>query len=285
MLLNDECRKSDIKAIVATDFDGTLLQSDYTVSARSKNTLVKLGEMNILRVIVTGRSLYSLNKVLVDDVPIDYLIASSGAGIYCRESRKLIYNTGLSMEDTEFIGNKLLDLGCDFMVHQPLPENHKFLFHHKNYNNLDYKQRFDIYREHAKPLNDFSEFTDGSSQFLIIDVPDGCLYEKISETLNSYTVIRTTSPLDHISSWIEIFPLKTDKGKSLKILTENYNLGSDKVLSIGNDFNDVHMLRWTDESRVVSNAHADLQKEFQTVSSNDNEGFSEAVEEWLKGRS
>ncbi len=45
------------------------------------------------------------------------------------------------------------------------------------------------------------------------------------------------------------------------------------------------MLRWADESRVVSNAHADLQKEFQTVSSNDNEGFSEAVEEWLKGRS
>lgn len=285
MLLNDKCRLKGIEAVVATDFDGTLLQNDHTVSDLSKDTLSKLGEMNILRVIVTGRSLYSLNKVLTDDVPIDYLIVASGAGIYCRESRKLLYNTGFAKEDTELIGNKLIELGCDFMVHHPLPDNHKFLFHQKNHENQDYQQRFDIYREHAEPLIDFSDFTDGCSQFLIVDLPDGRMYEKITDILNEYTVIRTTSPLDHKSAWIEIFPLKTDKGKTLKILTENYNLGPDKVLSIGNDFNDVHMLRWADESRVVANAHADLRSEFQTVSSNDNEGFSEAVEEWLKGRS
>jgi Cof subfamily protein (haloacid dehalogenase superfamily) len=283
-MLKDDCRISGIEAIVATDFDGTLLQSDHTVSELSKKTLIKLGESNILRVIVTGRSLYTLNKVLTEDVPMDYLIVASGAGIYCRESRQLIYNTELSMEDTELIGNQLLDLGCDFMVHHPLPDNHKFLFHHKNNSNLDYKQRFDIYEEHAKPLNNFSELSDGSSQFLIIDLPDGNLHENISNLLAEYTVIKTTSPLDHQSVWIEIFPLKTDKGKSLKILTENYNLGADKVLSIGNDFNDVHMLRWADQSRVVSNAHEDLRAEFRTVSSNDNEGFSEAVEEWLRNR-
>ena len=44
------------------------------------------------------------------------------------------------------------------------------------------------------------------------------------------------------------------------------------------------MLRWATESRVVSNAHPDLKSEFRTVSSNDEEGFSEAVEEWLKER-
>ncbi|MDA3941651.1 MAG: HAD family hydrolase [Spirochaetia bacterium] len=284
MLLNDKCRLKGIEAVVATDFDGTLLQSDHTVSDRSKDTLSKLGDMNILRVIVTGRSLYSLNKVLTDDVPIDYLIVASGAGIYCRESRQLIYNTGLSTEDTEQIGNKLLDLGCDFMVHFPLPDNHKFLYHKINNANSDYQKRYEIYEDYAAPLNQFSELTDGSSQFLVIDIPDGDLFNNLDSNLDRYTVIRTTSPLDHQSAWIEIFPLNTDKGKSLKILTENYNLGSDKVLSIGNDFNDVHMLRWADESRVVANAHKDLRAEFKNVSSNDNEGFSEAVEEWLKGR-
>jgi hypothetical protein len=110
------------------------------------------------------------------------------------------------------------------------------------------------------------------------------LYEELSQILSNYTVIRTTSPLDHESSWIEIFPLETDKGKTLKILTENYGLGPGDVLSIGNDFNDVHMLRWTEQSRVVSNAHSDLRAEFRTVSSNDEEGFSEAVDQWLKER-
>ena len=55
MLLKDDCRKIGIEAIVATDFDGTLLQSDHTVSERSRETLTMLGKMGILRVIVTGR--------------------------------------------------------------------------------------------------------------------------------------------------------------------------------------------------------------------------------------
>jgi len=281
MYLDDKCRISGIKAIVATDFDGTLLRDDHTVSIRSKETLIKLGEMNILRVIVTGRSLFSLNKVLIEDVPIDYLIASSGAGIYCRESSQLIYNTSLTAQDTELIGNKLVDLDCDFMVHYPLPDNHKFLYHKKNNINLDYQKRYELYEDHAAPLNNLSELTSGSSQFLVIDLPDGKLYKDIESLLDGYTVIRTTSPLDHQSAWIEIFPLKTDKGKTLKLLTENYDLGASDVLSIGNDFNDVHMLRWADTSRVVANAHVDLKAEFKTVKSNDNEGFSEAVEEWL----
>ncbi len=284
MLLKDKCRKRGIRSIVATDFDGTLLQSDHTVSDRSRDTLEMLGEMGVLRVIATGRSFFSLQKVLKEDLPVDYLIVASGAGIYCRESKELIYTTNLSLSDTEFIGDHLTGLGCDFMIHHPLPDNHKFLFHHKNNSNQDYHQRFNIYEEHAKPLRNYLELPDGSSQFLIIDPPGGTVFNKLSSILSQYTVIRTTSPLDHESTWIEVFPLKTDKGKTLKILTENYNLGAANVLTIGNDFNDVHMLRWAEESRVVSNAHEDLKAEFKTVGSNDNEGFSEAVEEWLRER-
>ena len=282
--MNNDCRKSDIRAIVATDFDGTLLQSDHTVSERSRNTLAMLGERGILRVIATGRSYYSLQKVLKEDLPVDYLIVASGAGIYCRESKKLIYNTRLSAADTELIGNQLIKLGCDFMVHFPLPDNHKFLFHKKNDINQDYQKRYEIYEEHAEPLKNYSDLSEGSSQFLIVDLPDGQMHEEVSNILSGYTVIRTTSPIDHKSSWIEIFPLETDKGKTLKILTENYNLGPEDVLCIGNDFNDVHMLRWAEESRVVSNAHSDLRSEFRTVSSNDEEGFSVAVDEWLEER-
>ncbi|MCD6397663.1 MAG: HAD family phosphatase [Spirochaetaceae bacterium] len=280
MLLNDNCRKSGIEAVVATDFDGTLLRSDHTVSGRSRDTLKKLGEMNILRVIVTGRSYYSLNKVLMDDVLIDYLIVASGAGIYCRENRELIYNTGLSNEDTRLIGNRLIELGCDFMVHQTLPDNHKFLYYQKGINK-DYQDRFNIYREHAKQLENLSDLFRGSSQFLVIDIPGGNMYQKINKLFKKFTVIRTTSPLDFKSDWIEIFPPQIDKGKTLKLLVDSYNLGSDKVLSIGNDFNDVHMLRWAEESRVVANAHEDLRAEFRTVGSNNNDGFSEAVEQWL----
>jgi Cof subfamily protein (haloacid dehalogenase superfamily) len=284
MFLEGKCKVGGINAVVATDFDGTLLRSDHTVSDRSRDTLEMLGDKNILRVIATGRSYYSLKKVLEADLPIDYLIVASGAGIYCNKSKQLIYQTNLSREETEFIGNKLLTLGCDFMVHHPLPDNHKFHFYKHSSNNIDYKKRFEIYKEHAFPLEELSDLPDTSSQFLIVDPPGANTYDKITSLLSGFTIIKTTSPLDFDSTWIEIFPLHTDKGKTLKILTKSYNLGAGDVLSVGNDFNDVHMLRWTGESRIVANAHNDLRNEFINVSSNDKEGFSEAVEDWLRGR-
>ena len=72
--------KSSIK-IVFTDLDGTLLNSDQHPGRRDLEMLHRLGEQGIVRVIVTGRNLFSLSKVLGDDFPVDYVIFSTGAGI------------------------------------------------------------------------------------------------------------------------------------------------------------------------------------------------------------
>ncbi|MCF6335620.1 MAG: HAD family hydrolase, partial [Spirochaetales bacterium] len=193
MFFQSNCVNRRIRGVVATDFDGTLLQSDHTVSERSRITLEMLGERDVLRVIATGRSYFSLRKVLKENLPVDYLIVASGAGIYCRNSKKLIYRTTLSPEDTEHIGSSLIKMGCDFMVHYPLPENHKFLFYKKSSSNKDYEARFEIYREYGKPLSGFSELKEGSSQFLVVDHPGSQKYRSLVSQLSGYTVIRTTS--------------------------------------------------------------------------------------------
>ena len=45
------------KGLFITDFDGTLLRTDRTLDEKDLETLEKLGRMNIVRVIATGRSL------------------------------------------------------------------------------------------------------------------------------------------------------------------------------------------------------------------------------------
>ena len=63
----------NIKAVVI-DLDGTLLNDKRKVGEKDIKTLKQLGEKDIVRIIATGRSLYSFNEVINEDFPIDYLI-------------------------------------------------------------------------------------------------------------------------------------------------------------------------------------------------------------------
>lgn len=269
-------------AVAATDFDGTLYRSDFTVSEKSLATLENLGRREILRVIVTGRSFFSLKNVIDDKkFPVDYFIVSSGSGIYSARTGELLHKTAIKSGDAERIRKFLSGLNCDFMIHEVLPDNHLFCFHRSGEVNIDFERRLDYYRDHGEELSEVTYDSSDVSQFLVIDKPGGSLYEIIKGNLASYTVIRTTSPLDHESSWIEIFPPGTDKGSALKRLSDMYGIGPEKVFAIGNDYNDLHMLDWAGSSFVVENAADPLKEKYRVVSSNNGDGFSEAVNIWL----
>ena len=49
--------------MVVTDLDGTLLRDDKSIGYTDRNAFEKLGE-KIIRVAATGRSLYSISKVI-----------------------------------------------------------------------------------------------------------------------------------------------------------------------------------------------------------------------------
>ena len=76
--------------MVVTDLDGTLIRSDRTFADDDLEALRVLGSEGIVRVIATGRSLYSARLVLDPEFPIDYLIFSTGAGILEWQSQTLI---------------------------------------------------------------------------------------------------------------------------------------------------------------------------------------------------
>ena len=60
----------------------------------------------------------------------------------------------------------------------------------------------------------------------------------------------------------------------------HYGLDSKTCLAVGNDYNDLDLLLWSNFSRVVANAPLYLRRQFTMVSDYRNDGFSEAVSEW-----
>jgi hypothetical protein len=265
------------------DFDGTLLRSDRSFSPADLEALKQLDQLGIVRVIATGRSIYSLNTVSISELPVDYIIFSSGAGVTQHPGGNIIRKVSLEAHEVSRAIAILQADDLDFMVHRPIPDNHVFGYYESTSANTDFKRRIDLYSQFAFPLDEVSDGFGTATQLLAILPPASSLQvlETIRKKLPGFNIIQTTSPLDGQSIWIEIFPATVSKGLTAAWLTAKFDLDSDQTLSIGNDYNDLDLLEWTASSFVVENAPDDLKDRFPVVASHNEGGVAEAIDLWL----
>lgn len=266
--------------MVVTDLDGTLLGHDRRLSTRDEATLVALGSRRIVRVVATGRSLYSANRALRDPFPIDYLVFSSGAGVLDWATGEALLARSLPAAQMSRITGTLIHLGVSFMVHHPIPENHRFVYvsFEPEAENPDFWRRVQLYQEFAEPLGRAAPVSVDACQALAIIPNDPARFEMVREALDGVNVIRTTSPLDGDSIWVEIFPADVSKASAAAWLARRLGIPRGKTLGLGNDYNDLDLLHWTHRSFVVANAPPELKRMFEVTAANTDNGLSRAVE-------
>jgi Cof subfamily protein (haloacid dehalogenase superfamily) len=269
--------------MVITDLDGTLLNSDRKPGEKNLEALRKLGKDNFIRVIATGRHLVSLLSAIKEDFPIDYVIFSSGAGVYEMKSKKVLRSISLDRSETNRIIDAFVSLRYDFMLHEPIPENHRFAYKRFNSNNPDFEHRILMYEQYAEELHLPVSASMTAAQALAIRPKpySSAELDAARKKLSEFTVIRTTSPIDGESLWIEVFPNAVSKGKTSAWLAVYLGIRKEKVLAIGNDYNDMDMLEWAGKGIAVGNAKPELLERFASVATNDSSGFAMAVEKYL----
>jgi Cof subfamily protein (haloacid dehalogenase superfamily) len=271
------------KPILFTDLDGTLIRSDGTISEKDIETLNLLGEMGIVRVLATGRSLFSFKKSVKTKLPLDYIIFSTGAGIckYPEMDDEIIYRKNLTDDDVEKISSVFEQLGLNYMIHETVPNNH--IFHYKPIlKSVDFAHRIKVYSKYATPINSKFTYKDSAQLLSILDNdPSDEVLIKVRKHLKNFNVIKTTSPFDGKSLWIEVFPIDVSKSHGAMWLTEKLGSEKSQTFAIGNDYNDLDLLEWAGGSAVVDNAPKDMKKRFFTVNSNNNSGVTEAINLWL----
>ncbi|MGD2022568.1 MAG: HAD hydrolase family protein [Desulfobacterales bacterium] len=269
------------------DFDGTLLRSDRNFADNDLRALKQLGEKGIIRAIATGRSLYSFNTVAVENLPVDFVMFSTGAGVLEQSSQKIIRKVSLESSEVERACDVLRSVHLDFMVHRTIPDNHVFAYYQSKDGNADFERRLTLYSQFATPLSKLPEGFGPATQLVaVVPVKQGnMVLEKIRSELSDFNVIQTTSPLDGISTWIEIFPRVVSKSLTAAWLAEKLGIDNAQIASVGNDYNDLDLLEWAANSYVVDNAPEDLKARFPNVASNNNGGVAEAIQQWRHRKS
>ncbi len=267
--------------MVVTDLDGTLLNEHSRLSERNRLTLDRLGRAGVVRVLATGRNLYSARRVIDEDFPIDYLIFSSGAAITAWPSGEMLRAHHMASHQARLAAGVLMELGLDFMLHARVPENHRFFYWRAGQPNPDFERRYQRYADYAREWPDPLPENLQASQLLAIE-PAGTpsRQDELERRLSELEVIRATSPLDHASRRLEIFPQGVGKAHAAEWDRSRVGAGLGRVVAVGNDFNDEDLLAWAGSAFVTENAPRELRSRHRTVASHGEDGFSEAIDLW-----
>jgi hydroxymethylpyrimidine pyrophosphatase-like HAD family hydrolase len=169
------------------------------------------------------------------------------------------------------------------MVHEPIPENHRFAYHDTGSGNPDFLRRIGLYEGHCRPLGDRPEEFGPAAQLLAVVPSPGAreTAERLRERLSGFSVIRATSPLDGDSLWLEVFAPGVSKSGTVAWLAEREGVEAGNVLAVGNDYNDLDLLEWAGTAFVVANAPEELRARFPEVPGHDDGGVAAAVSTWL----
>ena len=266
--------------LVVTDLDGTLLDSASRLGGASRRALEALGRNGTVRAVATGRSLYSARTVMPADFPVDYLVFSSGAGVVSSwVDGRLLRSRTMAPDVVSGLVARLRTLALDFMVHHAAPDTHCFhFFRSSDGGNTDFERRIERYARFSQRLGDGVPKGVDVSQLLVVEPPGSasCL-DLLAREFEDVHVVRTTSPLDHASTWIELFPIGVSKAHAADWIRTRHGIGRARTIAVGNDYNDLDMLEWADRACVVSNAPVSMRARFEVVRSNDEDGFTDAV--------
>ena len=274
---------SEIRMVI-TDLDGTLLQSDHSISPQDNETLERLGKSGVCRVAATGRNLFKVRLVLDENSPFDYVILSSGAGIMDWKTQKMIRSLSIPFETTKELVNFLIKGNYNFKVSRELPDNHNFGWWESHE-----CAELGRYVEHHRKMGDAVKIDPEnlfvSSQFLMFFERESDQFESVKDKIRSFfpelSLIKTSSPLHHSYIWMEIFPNGVSKAHGIEEICRITGIDRENTLGIGNDFNDLEMLEFTQHSYVVDNAPEELKSKYLISLPHYEDGFSYAVNKHL----
>lgn len=272
--------------LVATDLDGTFLKNDKSISTENIDTLHALGEKGISRVIATGRNLKKTLEVISPEVPFDFIVFSSGAGVYDRRNDKLLYHKNLGKDVVQQLADFLIGNDLNFHLFKPVPENHKCWYHRGSVPCTEFESYFEYHQSDAELLPTEQQIESEACQFLVV-FPNNLerfltLKNDIENQFQEVKVVRTSSPLETGYIWMEIFHQSVSKGNGVKFVCDALKIEHEYTLGIGNDFNDLDLLEFTNYSYIVENGPAEMKSRFLSAKSNEESAFARAIEKYLK---
>jgi Cof subfamily protein (haloacid dehalogenase superfamily) len=240
--------------LVATDLDGTLLDREHEVPADNRAALERCVKNGVEVVVATGRALSTVPPEVRAIGGIRYLVCANGANVYDNATEELLYAEYLSREAVESVWDLMENAAIMkevFWGGEPYTSR-------TAYDNLARFGVPDWFRDYVLstriPMDDLETFTRehiGQIENINFNYANYDIRDFIVERLKAddgrlYT-LTASLPFN-----IEIGGLGVDKAGAIAKVAEWIGVPREGCLCIGDNSNDVSMIRWAGVGVAVS---------------------------------
>ncbi len=268
--------------LIAIDIDGTLLTSRRVISPGTLQALLRAVAAGKHVALCTGRSLTSGRSAAERVPPSTTLIFHSGALILESLDGPLLRAVnmphGLATGLVDFIKRR----GHDPLVYEPVPESRYIWFEHPRSAN-GWRERY------LEANADKAVQVDGLDQVLRRDPAQiavagrGSSMHDLEAELAEYgdrigTIMSRSTLVDDY--WcLEIVPAGVSKAKALAFLGERYGIRRERMISVGDNFNDLDMIEYAGLGVAMGNAPGPVQRAADLIApTNDADGVAHVID-------
>lgn len=267
--------------MIVTDLDETLLNDQHQVGEKNKYWIQKAKEKGIKIVLATGRHFDSVQNILKDldlyQKPNEYVISGNGAVLTENKGNKVIQFHGLTFQQAQQIVTHAK--GKDVCVE--LFTLNDIYFYQLN---QDEKDRI------AAQKIDYKILEDDDISFLKNESFIKVLYQNTNlEILRNLeqemqNIIQNQFQTSYSSNrYLEFNRIGIDKGVGIKHLTDLLEISLKEVIAVGDNLNDVAMLKVAGLSVGANNSVPEVKALVDVVTEADcNEGvLAEVIEKYI----
>lgn len=260
--------------MIAIDLDDTLMNDHFVISRENKEALNRAKFAGVKLCMVTGRN-YTGAKAFLQEVDFqDLMSCVNGAYIVDPKTDQILNQFTIPGKACSEILEDIESMG----IHVNLYHEHRAVSSELNRYTDYYRDLTGVELEAVGKLSDYA-LKVSVGKLLLMDEP-----EKLKEI---QTVLRmkyrdTISLTFSKPNHLEVNSNSASKGAAVKTIAEFYGISREEIISIGNDENDVSMLRYAGLGAAMGNAPESVQKEADLVTLTNNEnGVAHIINTYL----
>jgi len=268
------------------DFDGTLLDSDERVPARTHEALRAAREEGVIVMSVTGRSLISARPVM-DELQLDTpAVLFNGCAVWCPREGRLIEERTLSNRTNRRILDwaaardaQVIVMSADEKVtHEPRSDAERRNF--EGFYGMQFVERGQLFREYTIRLSVLIEDQDSERVARELEVAAG-------DAVYVSHFPLAMLPRHRLNPYcaVDAHPPCRGKAEALRLLEERYGIPAERVVAVGDGDNDVPMIRAAGLGVAMGNSQqVALRAADRVIGTNDSAAIAELIDElFLRG--
>ncbi len=231
------------------DMDGTLFNEEKMIPNNTKEALKKLKQNGLKLAVATGRAYYLIDKELIKENQIDYVICCNGSGVYDNQG-KVIYKHQFSKE---IMHSMIKDMKED---HIPV------LF--------EYDETACVYSEYEACCEKIMQFFINTSflrdetkqpQYHLDHNPlQGACYMKEQDALKYRSKYPDYDFVAYANDGYDILSKGINKATGIKYATAILGISLEEIIAFGDHQNDLEMIKQCKIGVAMGNATDGLKK-------------------------